>query len=67
MELLKEHFETNGYTVLLHEKPFMDINGGGKHANWSLGYVDDDGKIKNLFSVPKKEEEQDMKLFSCSS
>ena len=63
MELLKEYFDKNGYTVLLHEKPFLDINGSGKHANWSLGYVDDDGKIKNLFAVPKKEEEEDMKLF----
>jgi glutamine synthetase len=39
----------------------MEINGSGKHANWSLGYVDADGKVKNLFAVPKKEE--DVKLF----
>ena len=53
MEILKETCDKHGYTALMHEKPFMEINGSGKHANWSLGYVDDDGKIKNLFNVPK--------------
>jgi glutamine synthetase len=61
MDIMKEIFDRYGYTVLLHEKPFMEINGSGKHANWSLGYVDADGKVKNLFAVPKKEE--DVKLF----
>jgi len=40
MELLKELFEKKGYMALLHEKPFMEINGSGKHANWSISYVD---------------------------
>jgi len=39
MEVLKESFEKKGLTVLLHEKPFKEINGSGKHANWSLNYV----------------------------
>ena len=58
MGIIREVFDKNGYTALLHEKPFIEINGSGKHANWSLGYVDDDGKVKNLFSVPSKEEDK---------
>jgi glutamine synthetase len=40
MEILKEVFDKHGYTVLLHEKPFKELNGSGKHANWSINYVD---------------------------
>jgi glutamine synthetase len=40
MEILEEVFEKKGYIVLLHEKPFMELNGSGKHANWSINYVD---------------------------
>lgn len=29
------------------------MNGSGKHHNWSLNYVDSNGKIVNLFKVPK--------------
>jgi len=54
MEILKEIFDRSGYTVLLHEKPFIELNGSGKHANYSLSYVDKDGKLKNLFAVPDK-------------
>jgi len=54
---LKETFDKHGYTVLLNEKPFLEINGSGKHANWSLQYVNKDNNIKNLFSIPKKTED----------
>lgn len=57
---MKETFDRHGYTVLLHEKPFLGINGSGKHANWSLFYSEGD-KLHNLFAVPKKEE--DLQLF----
>lgn len=62
MEILKEAFARKGYTVLLHEKPFGELNGSGKHANYSINYNTKDGKLKNLYSIPK-EEGQDMKLF----
>jgi glutamine synthetase len=26
----------HGFRVLFHEKPFQDVNGTGKHNNWSL-------------------------------
>lgn len=32
----------HGLACLLHEKPFKDINGSGKHLNWSL--ATDDGR-----------------------
>lgn len=63
MHILKEVFDKHGYTVLLHEKPFLNLNGSGKHANWSLNYIDANGEIKNLFSVPEKSNEQLFKLF----
>jgi len=37
------------------------MNGSGKHHNWSLNYVDKEGKIVNLFKVPKID--QDATLF----
>lgn len=51
MEILKEVFDKHGLTALLHEKPFKEINGSGKHANWSLNYVKEDGSLKNLFAI----------------
>jgi glutamine synthetase type III len=37
------------------------LNGSGKHANWSLNYVEENNDIKNLFKVPS--DEKDYKLF----
>jgi len=36
MELMKRISRHHGFRVLFHEKPFKDINGSGKHNNWSL-------------------------------
>lgn len=36
MECLKEIATKHHYTCLLHEKPFLNINGSGKHNNWSM-------------------------------
>ena len=36
MSLMKKVARKHGFRVLLHEKPFADINGSGKHNNWSL-------------------------------
>lgn len=36
MELMKRIASKHGLTCLLHEKPFADVNGSGKHNNWSL-------------------------------
>lgn len=67
MKILEEHFDKNGFTVLFHEKPFQEINGSGKHANWSLGFTDSNGKVINLFAPPSekdpKKKEEETKLF----
>ena len=36
MSLMKKVARKHGFQVLLHEKPFDDINGSGRHNNWSL-------------------------------
>jgi glutamine synthetase len=41
MEMLKRVAPKYGLACLLHEKPFADLNGSGKHLNWSM--VDDQG------------------------
>jgi glutamine synthetase len=36
MDILKKTSQKHGLACLLHEKPFVGINGSGKHNNWSL-------------------------------
>lgn len=36
METIKKIAARNGMTALLHEKPFANVNGSGKHLNWAL-------------------------------
>ncbi|MBP9840927.1 MAG: glutamine synthetase III [Simkaniaceae bacterium] len=36
MELMRKVAQQHGLKCLLHEKPFRDVNGSGKHLNWSL-------------------------------
>ena len=36
METLKKVANDHGFACLLHEKPFADVNGSGKHNNWSI-------------------------------
>ena len=35
--IMKRIARRHGFRVLLHEKPFVGVNGSGKHNNWSLG------------------------------
>ncbi|OQB24971.1 MAG: Glutamine synthetase [Firmicutes bacterium ADurb.Bin182] len=51
MEQMRRVADRHGMTCLLHEKPFANINGSGKHNNWSL--VTDTGK--NLLKPGKDE------------
>merc|ERR1712137_692443 len=37
MQVMREVAKRHGLTVLLHEKPFANLNGSGKHNNWSFG------------------------------
>ena len=52
MEMMRRIAERNGMTCLLHEKPFDNVNGSGKHDNWSL--LTDTGK--NLLKPGKDEQ-----------
>ena len=36
MEIMKKVAKRHGLECLLHEKPYANINGSGKHNNWSL-------------------------------
>jgi glutamine synthetase len=45
MEVMQEVAERHGLRCLLHPKPYANLNGSGKHVNWSLS--DDLGR--NLF------------------
>jgi Uncharacterized protein related to glutamine synthetase len=53
MSLMKRVAEKHKFRVLLHEKPFMGVNGSGKHCNWSM--ATDTGI--NLFSPGKDRED----------
>lgn len=37
MDVMKRVANEHGFEMLLHEKPFKNVNGSGKHNNWSLG------------------------------
>ncbi|HEC43184.1 MAG TPA: glutamine synthetase type III [Bacteroides sp.] len=41
MDLMKTISRRHSFKILFHEKPFADVNGSGKHCNWSL--VTDNG------------------------
>jgi len=36
MQVMEEECERKDLALLLHEKPFANVNGSGKHTNWSL-------------------------------
>ncbi len=38
MMVLQRIAQKYGMTCLLHEKPFADVNGSGKHLNWSFSH-----------------------------
>jgi glutamine synthetase len=49
MDLMKKIARRHNFAVLFHEKPFAEINGSGKHNNWSLAT----SAGKNLLSPGK--------------
>ena len=36
MHVMDKVADKHNFKVLLHEKPFKDVNGSGKHNNWSM-------------------------------
>ena len=53
MEVTKTVANRHGLVALFHEKPFSDVNGSGKHLNWSLAT----DKGKNLLDPGEKPHE----------
>lgn len=53
MDLMDKVAERHNFKVLLHEKPFANVNGSGKHNNWSL--ITNTGK--NLLGPSSKAKE----------
>jgi len=37
MQVIEEVAASHGLAALLQEKPFNNVNGSGKHNNWSIG------------------------------
>ncbi len=63
MEIMKKVAKRHGLECLLHEKPFMGVNGSGKHNNWSI-CTDTN---KNLFDPGKTPHENLQFLFFLSA
>lgn len=59
MSVMRRVSHRHSFRVLLHEKPFMGVNGSGKHCNWSMGT--DTGF--NLFS-PGKDREDNLRFIT---
>ena len=59
MSVMKRVSRRHNFRVMLHEKPFMGVNGSGKHCNWSMGT---DTGI-NLFS-PGKDREDNLRFIT---
>ena len=59
MSVMKRISSRHKFRVLLHEKPFMGVNGSGKHCNWSMGT---DTGI-NLFS-PGKDRKDNLRFIT---
>ncbi|MBR5297275.1 MAG: glutamine synthetase III [Parabacteroides sp.] len=59
MSVMKRIASRHNFRVLLHEKPFMGVNGSGKHCNWSMGT---DTGI-NLFS-PGKDRKDNLRFIT---
>lgn len=63
MEIMKKVAKRHGLECLLHEKPFMGVNGSGKHNNWSICT----DTSKNLFDPGKTPHENLQFLFFLSA
>ncbi len=63
MEIMKKIAEKHDLICLLNEKPFKDVNGSGKHDNWSMST--DSGE--NLFEPGKNPKENRQFLLFLSA
>lgn len=63
METMKKVALRHGLVCLLHEKPFIGINGSGKHNNWSMS-TDDGQNLLEPGTTPH--ENVQFMLFLCA-
>eukprot|EP01137_Pigoraptor_chileana_P032744 Opistho-2@22629 len=62
MQIMTEVALRHGLVCLLHEKPFANLNGSGKHNNWSVGAVTAMGEVSNLFEIHRRTEANAVRL-----
>ena len=64
MSIMKNTAKKHNFRMLFHEKPYMNVNGSGKHCNWSM--VTDTGV--NLLSPGKtpRNNTQFLTFFVCT-
>lgn len=53
MDVMGKVAERHNFKVLFHEKPFANVNGSGKHNNWSLA-TDEGVNLLSPGSTPEK-------------
>mmetsp|Transcript_10001 Transcript_10001/g.35252 ORF Transcript_10001/g.35252 Transcript_10001/m.35252 type:complete len:706 (+) Transcript_10001:63-2180(+) len=53
MQILEETAAQFGLAALLQEKPFNNVNGSGKHNNWSIGTTDTGLNLLNPAALEK--------------
>jgi glutamine synthetase type III len=53
MQILEEVAAQFGLAALLQEKPFNNVNGSGKHNNWSIGTTDTGLNLLNPQALEK--------------
>ncbi|MEG2222844.1 MAG: glutamine synthetase type III, partial [Oscillospiraceae bacterium] len=63
MELMKKIALKHDLVCLLHEKPFMRLNGSGKHNNWSLST---DTGVNLLHPGKSPQDDLQFLLFICA-
>lgn len=62
MEIMKELAAKYKLVCIFHEKPFDNLNGSGKHLNWSLNAYYNENLNKNLFELKENKSDQ-LKFF----
>lgn len=51
MQIMEEIAPKHGLACLLQEKPFNNVNGSGKHNNWSIGTTDGATNLLNVVQL----------------
>eukprot|EP01136_Pigoraptor_vietnamica_P026225 Opistho-1_new@81055 len=62
MQVMTEVALRHGLVCILHEKPFANLNGSGKHNNWSVGAMHANGDVSNLFEIHRRTEHNAVRL-----